>query len=112
MNDGAKLSNAFSQEYQAALRQQDEPNGPWAGDAARPVVIWQYGDGFGLFRPWQSPQAGDEPVAVFAELADARLAVVARAALRSTRYYELRELPCPHPPNGYVVLRQGQEKGW
>jgi len=111
MNDGSKLRNAFSEEYQAVLRARDEPDGPWAGDAAKPVVIWQYGDGFGLFRPWQNPQAGDEPLAVFTELADARLAVVARAMIRRTRYHQLREPQFPHPVEGYAVLREGEEKG-
>ncbi|MBW8877214.1 MAG: hypothetical protein JF614_19790 [Acidobacteria bacterium] len=111
MNNGSKLRNAFSEEYQAVLRTRDEPDGPWAGDAAKPVVIWQYGGGFGLFRPWQNPQAGDEPLAVFAELADARLAVVARAMIRRTRYYQLREPKFPHPVEGVCRVAGGRGEG-
>jgi hypothetical protein len=72
---------------------------------------WQTRDGFGLFRPWQDPQAGDEPLAVFTDLADARLAVVARSLIRRTRYYQLREPQYPHPVAGYAILREGEEKG-
>ncbi|MEA2599177.1 MAG: hypothetical protein QOF89_169 [Acidobacteriota bacterium] len=111
MSDGSRLTNAFSEEYQALLRERDEPDGPWAGDAAKPVVIWKMRNGFGLFRPWQDPQSGDEPLAVFTDLADARLAVVARSIIRRTRYYQLREPQYPHPVEGYAVLREGEEKG-
>lgn len=111
MSDGARSRNAFSEEYQALLRERDEPEGPWAGDTAKPLVIWQLRDGFGLFRPWQDPQAGDEPLAVFTDLADARLAVVARSLIRRTRYYQLRDPQYPHPVEGYAILREGEEKG-
>jgi hypothetical protein len=111
MSEGSRSRNAFSEKYQALLRERDEPDGPWAGDAAKPVVIWQLRDGFGLFRPWQDPRAGDEPLAVFTDLADARLAVVARSLIRRTRYYQLREPQYPHPVEGYAILREGEEKG-
>jgi hypothetical protein len=111
MSEGSRSRNAFSEEYQALLRERDEPEGPWAGDAAKPLVIWQLRDGFGLFRPWQDPRAGDEPLAVFTDLADARLAVVARSLIRRTRYYQLRDPQYPHPAEGYAILREGEEKG-
>lgn len=111
MSDGWRLRNAFSEEYRTLLRERDEPDGPWAENAAKPLVVWRLPDGFGLFRPWQDPQAGDEPLAVFADLADARLAVVARAMIRRNPCYQLREPQYPHPVEGYALLREGQEKG-
>lgn len=96
MNEGSRARNAFSEEYQALLREREEPDGPWAGDGEKPLVI---------------PQAGDEPLAEFTELADARLAVVARSLIRRTRYYQLREPELPHPVEGYAVLREGEVKG-
>ncbi|HEX4964388.1 MAG TPA: hypothetical protein VF173_26460 [Thermoanaerobaculia bacterium] len=111
MSEGSPSRSAFSEEYRESLKERDEPDGPWAGDAAKPVVIWRHGEGYGLFRPWENPQAGDQPIAVFSDLADARLAVVARSVIRRTRYYQLREPQFPHPVEGYAVLREGEEKG-
>ena len=111
MNEESRARNAFSEEYQALLREREEPDGPWVGDGERPLVIRRLREGFGLFRPWQDPEAGDEPLAEFTELADARLAVVARSLIRRTRYYQLREPELPHLVEGYAVLREGEVKG-
>lgn len=103
--------NAFSEEYRSRLQSQDEPDGPWAGDIPKPLVLWDLGGEFGLFHPWQDPKAGDEPQAVFTSLEDARLALVARAAIRRTRYYQLGDPQEPHPAAGYAVVREGQVRG-
>lgn len=111
MSERSDSRNAFSEEYRAGLRALDEPDGPWAGDAAKPLVIWDLGGEFGLFHPWQDPRRGDEPRAVFGTLEDARLALVARSAVRRTRYYQLREPREPRPDEGYAVMREGEVRG-
>jgi hypothetical protein len=111
VSDGPSKS-AFSTEYRATLRARDEPDTPWAGDALKPVVILGTQGGFGLFRPWQSPQAGDVPLAVFADLADARLAAVAHSILRRTRRFQLREPATPLVPEGFAVFRDRDVTGW
>jgi hypothetical protein len=111
VSDGQPKS-AFSTEYRATLRARDEPGTPWAGDALKPVVILSTHGGFGLFRPWQSPQAGDVPLAVFTDLADARLAAVAHSILRRTRRFQLREPATPLVPEGYAVFRDRDVTGW
>ena len=108
----AQPKSAFSTEYRETLRARDEPDTPWAGDAVKPVVILSTQGGFGLFRPWQSPQAGDVPLAVFADLGDARLAAVAHSILRRTRRFQLREPATPLVPEGYAVFRDRYVTGW
>ncbi len=112
MSEEGKSKSAFSMEYRETLRARDEPDTPWAGDAQKPVVILSTQGGFGLFRPWQSPQAGDPPLAVFADLADARLAAVAHSILRRIRRFQLREPATPHVPEGYAVFRDRDVTGW
>lgn len=113
MTDQSPLRNAFSDEYRTALRERDAPEGPWTDDAAKPLVIRDLGGRFGLFRPWEDPGSGAEPAALFASLEEARLALVARAALRKTQYYRLRDCPgeSPGEPSGYAVLREGEVTG-
>lgn len=111
MSDQSDSRNAFSEEYRAGLRGRDEPDGPWAGDASKPLVVWDLGGEFGLFHPWQDPRMGDEPRAVFQTLEDARLALVARSAVRRTRYYQLREAQEARPAEGYAVVREGEVRG-
>ncbi|HSS51997.1 MAG TPA: hypothetical protein VLX28_23900 [Thermoanaerobaculia bacterium] len=112
MSDEAQSNSAFSKEYRAILRARDEPDTSWAGDALKPVVILSTQGGFGLFRPWQNPQTGDVPLAVFADLTDARLAAVAHSVIRRTRHYRLREPATPLTTDGYAVFRDGDAHGW
>ena len=111
VSDGQSKS-AFSTEYRETLRAQDEPSTSWAGDVWKPVVILSTQGGFGLFRPWQSPQAGDVPLAVFADLADARLAAVAHSVIRRTRHFRLREPATPIAPDGVAVFSDPDVTGW
>ena len=112
MSEEGQSKSAFSTEYRTILRAQDEPDTPWAGDAMKPVVILSTPSGYGLFRPWQNPQAGDAPLAVFADLTDARLAAVAHSIIRRTRHYQLREPATPLVPEGYAVFRNRDVSGW
>lgn len=112
MSEEAQSKSAFSTEYRAILRARDEPDSPWAGDALKPVVILSTQGRFGLFRPWQNPQAGDVPLAVFTDLADARLAAVAHSVIRRTRHFQLREPATPLVPEGYAVFRDREVTGW
>ncbi len=107
MDRASMPSSAFSPEYLAFLRERNEPDAPWAGEDTGPFVIREIGDGFGLFRPWQSPEAGDGPEGVFKSHEDARLALTARAALRRARYYRLQEVDASRPGGGYAVERDG-----
>ncbi|HEV2852151.1 MAG TPA: hypothetical protein VHC97_05035 [Thermoanaerobaculia bacterium] len=111
MTDRSPSRNAFSDEYRASLREQDEPDGPWADDAAKPLEIRDVGGRFGLFHPWQDPGSGDEPVALFSGLDDARLALLARTALRRTQYYRLHKPQDEPESGGYAVLREGEVTG-
>jgi hypothetical protein len=108
----AQSKSAFTTEYRATLRARDEPDAPWSGDAMKPLVVLSTQGGFGLFRPWQNPQAGDVPLAVFADLTDARLAAVAFSVIRRTRHYKLREPATPLVTDGYAVFRDGDVHGW
>ena len=104
-------ANALSAEYLAFLRERNEPEAPWVGEATGPLVIREIEGGFGLFRPWQSQAAGDAPVAEFQTVEDARLAVAARAALRRSRFYQLQVAGEEVPAGGYVVEREGEPIG-
>jgi|GEM_PF-1321071 len=112
MSTEDQSKSAFSTEYRASLRERDEPDTPWAGDAMKPVVILEHEGGFGLFRPWQDPGAGDKPLAVFTELADARLAAVAHSVIRRTQHYQIREPRTLGVADGYTVFRDGDGRGW
>jgi hypothetical protein len=111
MTDPSLSRNAFSEEYRSALRERDAPEGPWTDDAAKPLVVRDLGGRFGLFHPWEDPGSGAEPAALFASVEEARLALVARAALRKTRYYRLRQTAGEPPGQGYAVLREGEVAG-
>jgi len=111
MTDKSPSRNAFSEEYRTALRERDAPEGPWTDDAAKPLVIRDLGGRFGLFHPWEDPGSGAEPAALFASVEEARLALVARSALRKTRYYRLRQTAGEPPNRGYAVLREGEVAG-
>lgn len=111
MSDKPRSTNAFSEQYVAHLRDLDEPEGPWVRDAPEPLVIHETGGLFGLFRPWQRPDAGDEPEATFTSLEDARLCLASRMALRRKRYYELQPVTGARPPQGYPVMREGEVVG-
>ncbi len=101
MSDAAPQStSAFSKEYRAILRARDEPDAPWSGDATKPVVILSTQGGFGLFRAWQSPEAGDVPLAVFTDLMDARLAALA--------HFVIRRDPALQPPRAADPARAGK----
>lgn len=106
MSDKPRSTNAFSEQYVAHLRDLDEREGPWVRDFPEPLVIYETGGLFGLFHPWQRPDAGDEPEATFTSLEDARLCLAGRLALRRKRYYELQR-GTGGPPQGYPVLREG-----
>src|SRR5215213_5471812 len=98
VSDKTRSVNAFSEKYVAHLRDLDEPEGPWVRDVPEPLVIYEAGGLYGLFRPWQRPDAGDEPEATFASLEDARLCLAGRMALRRKRYYELQPVTGARPP--------------
>lgn len=107
MSDNPRSTNAFSEQYVAHLRDRDEPEGPWVRDLPEPLVIYEVGGLFGLFHPWQRPDAGDEPEATFTSLEDARLCLAGRLALRRKRIYELQPVTGARPPQGYPVMREG-----
>lgn len=111
MPDQLPSRNAFSEEYRASLRERDTPEGPWTDDAAKPLVVRELGGRFGLFHPWEDPESGAEPAALFATREEARLALVARAALRKVQYYRLHRTAGEPPARGYAVLRQGEVAG-
>lgn len=111
MTDQSPSRNAFSEEYRVALRERDAPEGPWTDDAAKPLVVRDLGGRFGLFHPWEAPESGAEPIALFASLEDARLALVARAALRKPQYYLLRQTAGEPPVYGFAILREGEVTG-
>lgn len=111
MSDKPRSTNAFSEQYVAHLRDLDEPEGPWVRDVPESLIIYEVGDLFGLFRPWQKPDAGDEPEATFTSLEDARLCLAGRMALRRQRYYELQPVTGARPPQGYPVIREGAVVG-
>lgn len=111
MSDKPRPTNAFSEQYVAHLRDRDEPEGPWVRDLPEPLVIHEAGGLFGLFYPWQRPDAGDEPEATFTSLEDARLCLAGRLALRRKRIYELQPVMGPRPPQGYPVMREGTVVG-
>lgn len=111
MTDQFPSRNAFSEEYRTALREKDAPEGPWMDEAAKPLVIRDLGGRFGLFHPWEDPESGAEPAALFTSLEEARLALVAHGALRKMQYYRLRQTAGEPPARGYAVLREGEVAG-
>ena len=111
MSDKTRSVSAFCEKYVAHLRDLDEPEGPWVRDVPEPLVIYEAGGLYGLFRPWQRPDAGDEPEATFTSLEDARLCLAGRMALRRKRYYELQPVTGARPPQGYPVMREGEVVG-
>ncbi|HYO16834.1 MAG TPA: hypothetical protein VE685_26855 [Thermoanaerobaculia bacterium] len=108
-----KLSSlsAFTREYLKALRDREEPQG---GDPLvhGPLVLHERGGRFLLYRPWQSPEMGDEPEAEFATREEALLFLASRPAISRGQLYELLgSEPEPGDRPGHPVVKKNSEVG-
>lgn len=102
--------SAFTVEYLEALREREEPRG---GDPMvhGPLVFHEVGGRFLLYRPWQSPEMGDEPEAEFATREEALLFLASRPALSRGQLYELSLGREEEDRPGHAVVRENNEVG-
>lgn len=59
--------NAFSQKYLDALHERDDVPTALEAESAGPHKLLELQEGFGIFRLWESPENGHQPLAVFRE---------------------------------------------
>lgn len=58
-------TNAFKREFLDLLREQDEPVLSMEGETMGPWELRREGDGWALYRTWESAEDGDRPEAAF-----------------------------------------------
>jgi hypothetical protein len=96
-------ANAFATEFLSRLSEQDEPPQALAAELSGPWAVRRLSAGFGVFRSWESPLAGDLPRATFA---DRSLALLAAAVMPGLGYGGLFYLEPEHGPEGFAVYER------
>ncbi len=99
----AEPANAFAAEFLTRLDGHDEPREALAAELAGPWAVRPLAGGFGVFRQWETPAAGDLPRAVFRDRA---LAQLSAALLPGIGYGGLFDLAAERGPAGFAVYEQ------
>lgn len=101
-------ANALSRKYLQALRERDDVATALEAASAGPLKLLKVEEGQGLFRLWESPEAGHRPLAVFVDRATAlRFMVVWNVLGREPAY----RTPHPPEPRGVAVESFGTVVG-
>lgn len=101
-------ANAFAPEFLARFGEQDEPPQALVAELAGSWVVRPLATGFGVFRSWESPPAGDLPRAVFQ---DRSIALLAAAVMPGIGYGGLFFLAPEHGPAGFPVYDRDEVCG-
>jgi hypothetical protein len=103
-----KPSNAFNARFLEMLRTMEDSGTPAEVDLAGPWKVTEVADGWGLFRVWESPDEGHEPLVVCDGHARAlRLLAVLEACGREPLYVLGEE----RGPQGYELRSAGETVG-
>jgi hypothetical protein len=99
----AQPVNAFDPEFLADLEEMDTLETTLEAELAGPWKIHRVDGEFGLYRLWESPEAGSAPEAVFGEMSDALrfLAATLPAGRESAIRIEERREGCGFPVWSY-----------
>lgn len=104
----AEPENALSRSYLRVLRERDDVATALEAASAGPFKLLQVEEGHGLFRLWESPEAGHRPLAVFTDRATAlRFMVVWNVIGREPTY----RAPQPPGTRGVAVESHGEVVG-
>lgn len=95
-----RFLNAFSTEYLEAVRERDDPSTALEADTAEPWEVREAEGRYGLFRPWDKKEEGEEPRAVFNFEETAWLFRLIWPALGRDRAFRLSSTPVAE---GYAV---------
>lgn len=98
----------FTPEFLGLIQELDEPSTNVEAELAGPWKVVQVEEGYGIFRVWESPEAGDKPLAVFGERDVAVSFLVALPAV--ARDFQFKA-PDPADERGFAVLREGKVVG-
>jgi hypothetical protein len=101
--------NAFSNQYLQILRDQDDVEGALEATSAGPFKLVEVEGGLGLFRLWESPEAGFRPLAVFADRATALRFMVVWSVIGRERTYRASQ---ERGPLGVPVESAGTVVGY
>jgi hypothetical protein len=101
----AEPVNAFSEEYLAAVKEQDEPSTAHEAETSGPFTLVEQQGMLALFRTWEQ---GDLPQAVFHHRETALLFQAIWPAAGRSRLFRLRQTPDAH---GYGLEQEGQLVG-
>lgn len=107
----AQPVTAFSPEYLAALREQDEPPTAVDPEVVGPWRIWERDDMFHIFRDWERFESGHQPVASFKLREDTFLFVAALRACIRPMIFRIQG-QAPSAPEGYRLERDGEFVGY
>jgi hypothetical protein len=100
--------NAFSDEYLSAVQERDEPSTAHEAETSGPFSLAEQEGLLALYRPWESAESGDVPLALFLHRETALLFQAIWPAIGRSRLYRLREAP---NVQGYGLEEGGQVVG-
>ena len=99
-----RAANAFTQEYLAAIHDEDEPMHAAEAELAGPWRIVEQEGEFALYRDWEGPDFGDEP---FLVTRDVTIAKIFQLALQVSARHALFESGTIPEASGFPVLSEG-----
>lgn len=102
------VSNAFSREFLSLLQELPEPETAEAADLAGPWKLIALDEGFGLFREWESPEAGDSPLVELANRDTGLLFLAVVSALARETSFRASSVP---EEAGFAIRHHGEAVG-
>jgi hypothetical protein len=100
--------NAFRTDYLDAVREEDEPSTSREAETSGPFSLVEHDGGLALYRAWESPEAGDPPLAFFHHRETALIFQALWPALGRGSYYHLRT---DATPEGFGLEEDGKLVG-
>lgn len=102
--------NAFAAEFLAGLMIEDDPPSALAAELVGPWVVRRLPEGgYGLFRYWESPRAGDRPHARFSERSPALIAAAVLPTLAGDGPWRIAS--DPDLDGGFALFAGGEVCG-
>ena len=100
--------NAFDPSFLERLREMDDPSTAGEGELSGPWKIVELEEGYGLFRAWESPEAGHQPYVVCGERERALLFLSILPACGRAALYRASG---PRGPRGFPLESDGAVVG-
>jgi hypothetical protein len=100
--------NAFTRDYLAAVREQDDPTTAREADTSGPFTLVEQNGMLALYRAWESARAGDQPLALFHQR---ETALLFQALWPALGRYEYLRLSTEQSGRGFNLETDGKVVG-